>query len=91
VPAPVAKEIKKLEAKAVETTLQDIKASDPTLFNQVVPVAKEAKVTSEVLNNRTVEQLFKTAPPAPKKSKPTRKELEEGDDNSYDKYFKMVN
>lgn len=81
----VAQLVQELEKKAVETVIQDVKASDPKLYAQIkeMPV----KSTAEI-NQLAVQTLVKDAPKAPAKRKPYKSELEDLEGESYKKYFK---
>jgi len=83
----VSKKVEQLETKAVETTLKDIKKSDPKLFAQIQD--KPIKTTEE-LNAKAVDNLMKNAPKAPAKRKPYKSELEDLESGAYEKYFKIV-
>ncbi|MGE4232249.1 MAG: FecR domain-containing protein [Bacteriovoracia bacterium] len=84
-PKEVAEKVKKLETKAVEATLQDIKATDPKLYAQV---SKKGFESSDQLNDTTVDKLMKTAPEA--RHKPSKRDLDKTDIDAYDLYFKKV-
>lgn len=72
----VAEKLKVLEAKAVETTLKDIKVHDPEMYAQI----KDRKVASvDELNQQAAEVVAKKAPKV-------AEEAVEAD--VYDKYFK---
>ena len=82
-------QIKKLEAKAIETTVQDIKVSDPKLYAQIQLKASKSEFKSvDEVNGTTVEQLVKVAPKAPVRLKPSQNELEDQEKDQYKKYFK---
>lgn len=86
----LAKKLENLEKKASETTLKDIKKSDPKLF---AALSKNPSKTLSVedINKAAVAQLFKKAPKAPEKHKPYKSEIENFDDeNVYKKYFKIL-
>lgn len=87
VPTEIKEKIQKLESKAVETTLKDIKAYDPKLYAQI---QAQAVQSTDQLNQRAVEVLLKDAPKAPSKRKPFRSELEDLENGAYEKYFKIV-
>lgn len=83
----LAKKVQELEAKAVKTTLNDIKQTDPKLYAQIQ--AKPVQSTEE-LHQRTVQNLLQTAPKAPAKRKPYKSELEDLEQGAYERYFKKV-
>ena len=85
---PEVKEVlQKLEAKAVETTLKDIKTYDPALYAKL---ETEKLKRLDQVNTQAVENLLKTAPKAPPRRKPFQSELEDLDQGAYEKYFKDV-
>lgn len=94
VEAPIQKKVEALEKKAVEATLNDIKASDKKLYAEVTA---DKGGHSEAMNNKTLDRIFEKAPSMPqtvsdkpmKKMKPSEKDLEEESD-SYGRYFKAV-
>ncbi|MGK0367601.1 MAG: hypothetical protein ACI9QD_000739 [Thermoproteota archaeon] len=76
----IAKILEKLEKKAVENTLDDIKVYDPDLYKKL----KKDKVASvDVINTTVVKKMFKKAPDRP--LKPGLENL--GDDDVYERYF----
>ena len=78
----MAKEVTKLEKKAVESTLEDIKEYDPTLYKTI----KEQKVTNVAqVNAQVVQKMYKTAPKAP--VKPGVDELKELEEDAYERYY----
>lgn len=80
----LAETVIRLESKARDTTLQDIKAHDPRLFAEL----DEAKIaSSDELNRAAVKHLLKDAPKAPAKRKPYKSELESLDGSAYEQYF----
>ncbi|MCM2279205.1 MAG: FecR domain-containing protein [Oligoflexia bacterium] len=83
----VAKIVEKLETKAVETVINDVKAADPKLFAQLQ--GKQFTSTEEI-NKASVQNIFKEAPKAPEKRKPYKSELEDLSGDAYQKYFKEV-
>jgi hypothetical protein len=85
----LSKRIENLEKKAVETTLKDIKTSDPKLF-AALEKQNKAALKLEDLNRSAVQQLFKDAPPAPEKRKPKKTEMENLENGAYEKYFKHL-
>ena len=84
--AEIAKKIEKLETKAIETTIQDIRKVDPTLVAKLD--MKLIKSIDEV-NARQVESLLKEAPKAPPSHKAYKSELEDLEGGAYEKYFKI--
>ena len=84
---PLTAEIAKLEAKSVETTLQDVKRYDPELYAKLQEEAKKGKITdADVVQAATVKKIFETAPSEKKEiHKPTLDDLDTGGD-VYDKY-----
>lgn len=83
----LTQKLEKLESKAVETTLKDIKKYDPKLFAKLE--TQTVKNTNE-LNASAVETLIKEAPKAPKKRKPFKSELDDLENGAYEKYFKII-
>jgi hypothetical protein len=83
----VTEKVKKLEEKAVQTTLKDIKQADPQLYAklQTAPIK-----STEELNAQAVHTLMQTAPKAPEKRKPYKSELEDLESGAYEKYFKVL-
>jgi hypothetical protein len=79
----VVKEIKKLEKRAVENTLEDIKESDPSLFEQIKK--QKTKISLESLTTKVVHQNFKKAPE--KVYKPTESDLDDERIDAYETYF----
>ncbi len=79
----MSNELKKLEKKAVDTTLEDIKEYQPAVYEKMV----KAKVDSiDKVNATVVAQAFKVAPK--KREKKSFDDLEiEVEDDAYDKYF----
>lgn len=77
------KVIEKLEEKAKQIILTDIKTYDPALYDKI----RKEKLSSDELNSNTVIMLAKNAPEA-KESKPSLEELEETNRDQYEKYFK---
>lgn len=87
-PPVLTKKIASLEAKAVTSTLIDIKEEDPPLYRQIIEEKKEIKDVDK-LGTITVKKAFKAAPSAKKprqKLKPTEEDLEDVKD-IYEKYF----
>ncbi|HLE01256.1 MAG TPA: FecR family protein [Bdellovibrionota bacterium] len=86
-PKEVLAKVKDLEVKAVETTLNDVKTHDPKLYAQL----QEQKVqNTEQINTRAVEVLFKEAPKAPPRRKPSPSDLEDLERGAYEKYFRIL-
>lgn len=91
----VQKKIAALEKKAVDTTLNDIKATDAKLYAEVSKeMARNPKADSlaltEVVNSKSIDSALKTAPKAPEKRKPYKSEMEDLEAGAYDRYFKTV-
>ncbi|MCM2323364.1 MAG: FecR family protein [Oligoflexia bacterium] len=86
-PAEVAKLVEKLETKAVETVINDVKAADPKLFAQL---QGKQFTSSDELNKASVQNILKEAPKAPPKRKPYKSELDDLSGDAYEKYFKEV-
>lgn len=82
------KKVQALEKKAVQTTLADIKASDPALYAKL---QTEKAPTTELLNASAVETVFEKAPARPTRraKKPSRKALEEIESDAYDRFFNV--
>lgn len=79
-------DIAKLESKAVETTLKDIKTYDPKMYAQL----ETRKPTStDEINNHVVQALIKDAPKAPENHKPHKSEVDNLEQGAYEKYFKI--
>ena len=75
-------ELPKLEVKAVENTLSDIKEYDPELYKNL----KDKKIDDiDKINTVVVGKVFEKAPE--KKVKPGFEDVLE--ENAYDKYFKI--
>lgn len=72
IPPEAASKVQALESKAVEATLEDIKAHDPKAYEQAL---QRKAASSEDLNDLTVESVAKTAPGALRQAKPTRVKL----------------
>ena len=87
---PVSQEtknsIQKLEKKAIEVTLKDIKTYTPNLY-QKIKDSKSPIVDTESLNTKVVVEAHKVAPKA---IKPDLDDLDNDDlsDDAYNKYFK---
>lgn len=79
--------VTELEKKAVDSTLQDIKTYDPTLYTELK--GRNLASVAEV-NTKVAEKLTAEAPSAPKKRKPFRVELENLGSDVYKKYFKEI-
>ncbi len=80
----VAEEIKDLNKKAIETTLEDIKEYDPNLYAEIKkkPVKSIAAVNSSV-----VKKVFRKAPKSAEK--PGVDDLENIEEDAYDRYFSI--
>ncbi|HUP58574.1 MAG TPA: FecR family protein [Bdellovibrionota bacterium] len=85
--AAIAQRVQKLEKKALETTLKDIRKTDPKLFAQFS--STEPAQAAEELHRKQIESLLPAAPAAPAARKPRRTELEDLGGDAYDRYFKM--
>lgn len=84
----VKKEIEKLEEKATEAVIEDIKIEDKQLFEKI----KNEKIKSSTeINTVVVSTLFKKAPIEEKKKlKVSEDEIDDlGGEGVYDKYFKV--
>lgn len=81
----IVKKVKTLEAKAVETTLQDIKTSDPGLYEKI---KNAPEPTTADLNQKAVDHLYQTAPPPPLKRKPLESELKGREEGVYEEFYK---
>lgn len=81
----VAEEIKKLEKASAKAVLDDIKSEDPKLYDEI----KDQKVENlDEINTAVVSKLYKKAPKAKVKSKPTEDDIDElGGEEIYEKYF----
>lgn len=77
-------QVEALEKKAVETTLKDIQAADPQLYAKV---SQESNLTIQKLNTGSVNQVFVNAPTDP--GKPFRGNLEDLEDDAYQRYYKL--
>ena len=90
---PVRKEseqavLKKLEQKALEVTLKDIKTYQPELLKEL-PQAASGEVVLPDLNSKVVDIAAIAAPSIPKKKRPGLEELKSPDGvDYYEKYFK---
>lgn len=83
VDARVAKELEKLEKKAVESTLKDIKRYDPEMYKDL----KGEKIANvDEINTNVVKKVFKKAP-----DRPLKPGLDDLGDSSevYEKYFSI--
>ena len=85
IPSQVSHEIKKLEATAIKTTLEDIKEYQPEVYAEI----EKKKVESiDEVNTQVMAKTFKKAP-----AKKVKKGLDELDmdleEDAYDKYFKI--
>lgn len=83
----VAERIAKLEAKAAENCLQDIKDYNPALYQRLKEQGGGGSV--DAIQTSTVKSMIKKAPVVDdvKNKKPTAKELEAIDQDIYDRYF----
>ncbi|MBY0470967.1 FecR domain-containing protein [bacterium] len=79
----VAETVKKLEEKAAETTLKDIKKTDPALYAQVSQAGPQSV---EELNAKAVQKLAVDAP----KGRKTFNVDGDIEKDAYDQFFKMV-
>jgi hypothetical protein len=86
-PPEVTQQIEKLEQKAVETTIKDIKTHDPQLYAQIEKQKGDLK-TADAVNATAIQQIAKEAPKAPESHKPYKAEMENLENGSYDRYFK---
>jgi hypothetical protein len=84
--------VAKLEQKAIEVTLQDVKTYQPEIYEKL-PEAVKKNPELISLQNQTIQLVAENAPSAPaKKSKPTLKEFKKSDDQDvYEKYYKKDN
>lgn len=79
--AAVAQKVAALEAKSIETTVKDIKISDPALYEQIKDkIAKNEFQSADQINAVSVDKLVKSAPKNPG-------ELDNLDQDQYRKYF----
>ena len=83
--------LEKLEKKAVETTMQDIKEEDPGLYQALKDSeAKGKKLDMDNIQTVTVKKAYKEAPKSVKEvKKPTTEDLEMDDEEVYEKYFQL--
>ena len=85
--APIKKEVEAAEKHAVENIVKDIHRYDP----QAAQAMSDKKVSNvEDANTIVLYDIYKTAPAAPTKQKPNLKDLEERNDDVYQKYFKPL-
>lgn len=93
-PVTTQKEIAQLEKKAVETTIQDVRAHNPKLADELSKEMKsgntEAAAISEKINSQTIAVAMKSAPQAPAHHKPFTSEIEDLEAGAYQRYFKAV-
>lgn len=82
----ITKELKKLEAAAKETVLEDIKTYNPEEYKKLE--AKKGSIDIAEINTTVVSKLFKEAPSEPEKAKFNEEDFEDLDDDIYNKYFK---
>lgn len=78
--------VKKLETKAIQAVINDVKATDPELYASI-----QSPKSLEQINQASIDKLKKSAPQAPEKRKPYRSEIDDAGAGSYDKYFKPEN
>ena len=95
--AEVTKEVKaevfKLESKAVQAIVADMKKDDPKLLAKIEKEMSKAEASVEDINelqDQAVEKFVEAAPAAPSERKPYISEIDDLEDNIYDKYFKNV-
>jgi hypothetical protein len=81
--------VEKLEQKATQTVLKDIKTQDETLYASL-QAQKPSSLTSEQMNQAALQNLIKDAPKAPPKRKPNPEELKDAEGGAYEKYFKST-
>ena len=81
----LAENLKQLEKKAIEVTLDDIKEYQPAVYQEI----KKEKLTSiDTINTQVLSKAFKKAPK--RKAKKGFDELEiKVEDDAYEKYFKV--
>ena len=81
--ARVAKVLDKLEKKAVESTLRDIKRYDPEMYENL---KSERIANVDEINTNVVKKVFKKAP-----DRPLKPGLDDLGDSSevYEKYFSI--
>lgn len=77
--------LKRLEEKAKDAVIQDIKKENPKLAEQMLG---KGPVDVAAINSAVVQDLEKNAPATPKRQKPKRKDLDA--ENAYKRYFKDV-
>ncbi len=89
--SPESVELEALEKKAYESTVADIKETDPVLYQQVMKETADKPLQDvDNLQTVTVRELFKESPVSSEDSKPLMEELEKvGEGQVYDKYFKI--
>jgi hypothetical protein len=80
----VAQRLIKLEKKAVENTLEDIKEHDPTLYSEL---KAKSNLSTANLNTLVVRRQFESAPQADQKRKPAWKDIPDVQGDVYNKYF----
>ena len=78
-------EIAKLETKAIETTLKDIRTYDPAMYAQL---ESRKPASTDEINAHVIQSLMREAPKAPENHKPHKSELDHLDQGAYEKYFK---
>jgi hypothetical protein len=79
------KEIKTLQKKSLKIVLDDIKAEDPNLYNEIV---KQKNLSEDSVNTQVVSKLFKQAPAPKKPKKANLEEIDQIGKDVYEKYFK---
>jgi hypothetical protein len=79
------KEIKKLEKKAAETTLNDLKTYDKKLYEKVKKMKKLKSV--DAINTLSVKKIYKKAPKG--KGKLSEEEIAALENNAYEMYFNI--
>lgn len=83
-PADIKTEIATLAESSKSAVLNDIKATDENLYNQL---AQNNALDAEEINTAVVAELYKTAP-MDQKNTPTPSEIDAIGRDVYDKYFK---
>ena len=79
-------QLKQLEAQATKNVIEDIKETDPILYQEIAKPGKNLDI--DQVATAAVGQLFKEAPEAAKNLKPFGEALESLGEDSYDKYFR---
>ena len=85
------KKLKKLETKAVENTIQDIKEEDPELYEVIKKNPKKNLDDIDKIQTIATRKAFEKAPSAPKSQKPRKDSLnlDALGDDVYEKYFNL--